>query len=62
MKKITCIDCEEQFAGETPEEVMQKMMPHYMKVHKDVMEHGTEEGKKKWFAEFQKRWDEATDK
>ncbi len=59
MKTITCIDCEEQFSGETPEAIMQAMMPHYMSDHKDVMERGTEEGKKEWFAEFNKRWEQA---
>jgi len=52
MKTITCIDCEEQFSGETQEELMKAMMPHYGSVHKDLMERGTEEGKKEWFAEF----------
>ena len=59
MKTITCIDCEEQFSGETQEELMKAMMPHYGSVHKDLMERGTEEGKKEWFAEFNKRFEEA---
>lgn len=59
MKTITCIDCDEQFLGETPEEVQKAMMPHYMEQHKDVMEAGDDTKMKAWFAEFQRRWDEA---
>lgn len=59
MKTITCLDCEQQFSGESPEEVMQTMMPHYMSDHKDVMDAGNEEKKKVWFAEFNRRWEEA---
>ena len=59
MKTITCVDCEMQFEGETKEDVMKAMMPHYGTDHKEMMERGTEEGKKAWFAEFNKRWEEA---
>ena len=59
MKIITCIDCEEKFTGNTQEEVMKAMMPHYGSAHKDIMERGTEEGKREWFLEFNKRWEEA---
>lgn len=59
MKTITCLDCDRQFSGESKEEVMQNMMPHYMEAHKDVMEAGNEEKKKEWFAEFQQRWEAA---
>lgn len=58
MKTITCLDCEEQFSGETKEEVMKAMMPHYMEVHKDVMDAGNEEKKQVWFAEFERLWSE----
>jgi len=58
MRTITCIDCDEQFSGETPEEIQQAMMPHYMEKHTDVMTASTPE-KKKWFAEFQRRFDTA---
>lgn len=57
MKTITCLDCEQQFAGETPEEVMEKMMTHYMKDHKDIMDAGTEQQRDGWFVEFNNRWD-----
>lgn len=59
MKIITCIDCEEQFSGETQEEVMKNMHPHYMETHKDVMAGANEEKKKEWFAELDRRWNEA---
>ena len=59
MKKITCLDCDEQFEGESKEAVMQAMMPHYMSDHKDVMEAGNEEKKKAWFEELNRRWEEA---
>jgi hypothetical protein len=59
MKKITCVDCAMQFELETKEEAMKAMLPHYMEAHKDVMAAGTEESKKAWFAELDKRWNEA---
>ena len=49
MRKIKCLDCDKEFSGETKEEIMAFMMPHYMEDHKDVMSSGTEEKKKKWF-------------
>ena len=61
MKTITCLDCEVQFSGETKEELMKNMMPHYMEAHKDVMETGNEEKKQVWFAEFERRWNEASE-
>lgn len=61
MKTITCIDCDMQFSGETKEEVMQNMHPHYTQAHKDVMADGNEEKKKLWFVEFEKRWNDATE-
>lgn len=61
MKTITCLDCQEQFQGETKEEIMNAMMPHYMSEHKDVMEAGNEEKKKEWFAEFERRFNEASE-
>ncbi|MEZ4200008.1 MAG: DUF1059 domain-containing protein [Candidatus Paceibacterota bacterium] len=61
MKTITCLDCEQQFSGETKESIMQAMMPHYMADHKDVMEAGNEEKKKVWFQEFGQRWEAASE-
>ena len=59
MKTITCLDCDQEFAGETPEQVMEQMMPHYMNDHKDIMDAGTEEQRDGWLVEFNKRWDAA---
>lgn len=59
MKTITCIDCDMQFSGETQEELMQNMHPHYMESHKDVMAGANEEKRKEWFAELTRRWDAA---
>jgi uncharacterized protein with PIN domain len=59
MKKIKCLDCEKVFEAETEEEAMQKMHPHYMEDHKDVMAEGTEEKKKAWMEKFYKNWEEA---
>lgn len=61
MKKITCIDCDKVFEIETKVEGMKAMMPHYMDDHKEVMAAGTEESKKAWFAEYDKRWEEAVE-
>jgi hypothetical protein len=59
MKKITCLDCEQQFAGETPEEVMELMMMHYMANHHDLLDVEAEEPREGWFMEFNQRWDAA---
>ena len=59
MKTITCIDCDKQFSGETKEEAMKAMHPHYMEDHKDVMANANEENKKEWFAELDRRWEAA---
>lgn len=59
MKTIICLDCDQQFVGETKEEVMHAMMPHYMERHKDIMEAGDDTKKKEWFVEFERRWNDA---
>ncbi|HEY0964723.1 MAG TPA: hypothetical protein VGE31_02925 [Candidatus Paceibacterota bacterium] len=59
MKIITCLNCAKQFPGETEDDVLEHMMPHYMEEHPEVMEEGTEEQQEAWFAEFNKRWAEA---
>lgn len=48
-----------EFSGEAKEEVMEKMHPHYMEVHKDIMASATEERKKEWFEKFNKNWESA---
>lgn len=59
MKTITCIDCEEQFSGHTPEEVQMAMLPHYKSNHTEIIGNANEEAKKVWFAEFNRRWEQA---
>jgi len=59
MKEIKCLDCNETFKGNSPEEVMKAMMPHYMSDHKDVMANGTEESKAVWMKKFSEDWEAA---
>ena len=59
MKKLKCLDCEEIFEAETSKEMLDKMHPHYMEKHQDIMAQGTEESKKDWFEKFNKKWEEA---
>lgn len=59
MKTIICLHCEEQFSGETPHDVQMAMLPHYKETHAEIMASNTEESKKEWFKEFDRRWDEA---
>ena len=59
MKEMKCPDCEEKFKAETPKEMMQTMMPHYMEKHKDIMAEGTDEKMKVWMEKFNKDWEEA---
>jgi predicted small metal-binding protein len=48
MKKIGCPDCDKEFSAETEKEVLDKMHPHYMDVHKDIMKDGTEAKRNIW--------------
>jgi len=57
MKTITCIHCEEQFSGETPEAIQMAMLPHYREMHPAIINSVDEAGKKDWLAEFHRRWD-----
>ncbi len=66
MKTLKCDLCEVTAEGETFEEWMKALMPHYMEAHADVMKdiHGkTEEEMKKhqeqWMAENKARFDAA---
>ncbi len=59
MKTITCLDCDEQFSGETPEQVQMAMLPHYKESHAEIIGSVDEDGKKKWMEEFRVRWDAA---
>jgi len=62
MKELKCLDCDETFEAETPQEMMQTMMPHYMEKHADIMANGTEEIKKVWMKQFYSNWEEAKEK
>jgi hypothetical protein len=62
MKEMKCLDCDEMFEAETPEEMMEKMMPHYMSEHKEIMDKGTEESKAEWMKKFHKDWEVAKEK
>lgn len=60
MKTITCLDCDQQFSGETPDAVMEEMMVHYFSEHHEALEDSdVEEPRDGWFIEFNKRWDAA---
>lgn len=57
MKKFTCYDCEEVFEAETAKEVLDKMHPHYLAEHKEVMAKAKKEDHEKWMITFNKDWD-----
>lgn len=61
MKTLKCDLCEATAQGETFEEWMQALMPHYMESHADVMKNSnhTEEDKQKWMEENKVRFDAA---
>ncbi len=66
MKTLTCDLCEATAQGETFENWMKALMPHYMQAHADVMKgkaNLTDEEKKaeqmKWMAENKARFDAA---
>jgi hypothetical protein len=61
MKTLKCDLCDITVQGETFEEWMKALMPHYIQVHADVMndpKHGPEE-QQKWMAENKVRFDAA---
>ena len=63
MKKLTCDLCDYEAEGETFEEWMNALKPHYAEAHSDVMasKKGTQEEMKaemmKWMAENKARFD-----
>ena len=61
MKKLECDLCEHIAQGETFEEWMDNLRPHYMEAHKDIMNNSskTEEDMKKWMTENKERFDNA---
>lgn len=60
MKTLKCDLCEHEVQGETFEEWMKALMPHYMEVHADVMNDSskTKEDQQKWMAENKVRFEE----
>lgn len=66
MKTLKCDLCEVTAQGETFEEWMKALMPHYMEAHADVMkgkagltDEEKQEEMKKWMAENKTRFDAA---
>ncbi len=61
MKTLKCDLCDHEAQGETFDDWMKALAPHYMAAHADVMKdpkNGPEE-QKKWMAENRKRFDAA---
>ncbi len=59
MKTLKCDLCDATADGETFEEWMKALMPHYMEAHADVMKNSKEEDKGKWMTENKARFDAA---
>lgn len=65
MKKVKCPDCdpsvEAYYQGETAEEAMKQMYPHYMETHKDIMASATKEKMQEWMVKFKADFDAASE-
>ena len=59
MKTLKCDLCDQEAQGETFEEWMKALQPHYMEDHAEVMKNGTEEERMKWMAENKARFNAA---
>ena len=61
MKTLKCDLCEVTAQGETFEEWMKALKPHYMAAHPEVMKESdhSEEDAKKWMAENKERFEAA---
>jgi len=65
MKTLTCDLCDHETQGETFEEWMKALYPHYAEAHADVMsDHGRskedmEESRKRWMTENKARFEAA---
>ncbi|MFM2340234.1 MAG: hypothetical protein RLZZ360_870 [Candidatus Parcubacteria bacterium] len=59
MKTLKCDLCDVTADGETFEDWMQALMPHYMQAHADVMNdpNKTKEDQQKWMVENKVRFD-----
>ena len=56
MKTLKCDLCEVTAEGETFEEWMKALQPHYMEAHADVMKSGSEGDREKWMSENKARF------
>ncbi len=61
MKTLKCDLCEATASGETFEEWMQALRPHYMQAHADFMSDPshTDEDRQRWMAENKARFEAA---
>lgn len=61
MKMLKCDLCKHEASGETFEEWMNALMPHYKEAHPEVMEDEskTKEDQEKWMVENRERFDAA---
>ena len=61
MKTLSCDLCDHEAQGETFEDWMMALMPHYMQAHADVMSDPDkgEADKDRWMAEKRARFDAA---
>lgn len=61
MKTLKCDLCETTAVGETFEQWMQNLMPHFMVAHAEVMNDAnkSKDDQQKWMAENKARFDEA---
>ena len=59
MKTLKCDLCDHEAQGETFEEWMKALRPHYMEAHADVVKDGSEEKREKWMADNKARFDAA---
>ncbi|MDJ0916934.1 MAG: hypothetical protein QNJ05_04155 [Woeseiaceae bacterium] len=61
MKTVKCDLCDATADGETFEEWMTALRPHYMEAHADVMQNAnhTEADREEWMAENRARFDAA---
>ncbi len=59
MKTLKCDLCEVTAEGETFEEWMKALQPHYMEAHADVVRDHSEGDREKWMAENKARFEAA---
>ena len=57
MKTLKCDLCEVTAEGETFEEWMKALQPHYMEAHAEVMKTSNEGDQQKWMAENKSRFE-----